>query len=92
MWKNYLVTAIRNLKKHKGHSLINIMGLAIGMAVSLLIFLQVGVPVLKDNDLFLRNLLMISSSKMCVRRSQNRARKGCLALKHLHKKGNEICC
>jgi len=41
MWKNYLITAIRNLKKHKGHSLINIMGLAIGMAVSLLIFLYV---------------------------------------------------
>ncbi len=41
MWKNYFITAIRNLKKHKGHSLINIMGLAIGMAVSLLIFLYV---------------------------------------------------
>ena len=41
MWKNYLITAIRNLKKHKGHSLINIMGLAIGMAASLLIFLYV---------------------------------------------------
>ena len=41
MWKNYLITAIRNLKKHKGHSLINIMRLAIGMAVSLLIFLYV---------------------------------------------------
>ncbi|MFC2160104.1 ABC transporter permease [Acidobacteriota bacterium] len=41
MWKNYLITAIRNLKKHKGHSLINIMGLAIGMSASLLIFLYV---------------------------------------------------
>ncbi|MCJ7581507.1 MAG: ABC transporter permease [Candidatus Aminicenantes bacterium] len=41
MWKNYLITAIRNLKKHKGHSIINIMGLAIGMAASLLIFLYV---------------------------------------------------
>jgi putative ABC transport system permease protein len=41
MWKNYLLTAIRNLKKYKGHSLINIMGLAIGMAASLLIFLYV---------------------------------------------------
>ena len=41
MWKNYLVTTIRNLKKHKGHSLINILGLAIGMAASLLIFLYV---------------------------------------------------
>ena len=41
MWKNYLITAVRNLKKHKGHSLINILGLAIGMAASLLIFLYV---------------------------------------------------
>ena len=41
MWKNYLITSIRNLKKHKGHSLINILGLAIGMAASLLIFLYV---------------------------------------------------
>ncbi|MGB2907990.1 MAG: ABC transporter permease, partial [Candidatus Aminicenantaceae bacterium] len=41
MWKNYLLTAIRNLKKYKGHSIINILGLAIGMAVSLLIFLYV---------------------------------------------------
>ena len=41
MWKNYLVTAIRNLRKHKGHTLINVLGLAIGMAASLLIFLYV---------------------------------------------------
>ncbi|MFA9452632.1 MAG: ABC transporter permease, partial [Candidatus Aminicenantaceae bacterium] len=41
MWKNYLVTAIRNLSKHRGHSLINILGLAVGMAASLLIFLYV---------------------------------------------------
>ncbi len=41
MWKNYLVTALRNLRKHRGHSLINILGLAVGMAASLLIFLYV---------------------------------------------------
>ena len=41
MWKNYLITAVRNLRKHKGHTLINILGLAIGMAASLLIFLYV---------------------------------------------------
>lgn len=41
MWKNYLVTAIRNLRKNKGHTVINILGLAIGMAASLLIFLYV---------------------------------------------------
>jgi len=39
MFKNYFKTAVRNLWKNKGFSLINISGLAIGMACSLLIFL-----------------------------------------------------
>ena len=37
MFKNYLVTAWRNLRKNKVFSTINIVGLAIGMAVCLLI-------------------------------------------------------
>jgi len=37
MFKNYLVTAWRNLRKNKVFSVINIVGLAIGMAVCLLI-------------------------------------------------------
>jgi len=37
MLKNYLKTALRNLRKGKVHSAINIAGLSIGMAVSLLI-------------------------------------------------------
>jgi putative ABC transport system permease protein len=37
MFKNYLKTGWRNLKKHKVHSFINIAGLAVGMAVSMLI-------------------------------------------------------
>jgi len=41
MIKNYLKTAWRNLWKSKGYSLINITGLAIGMAASLLIMLFV---------------------------------------------------
>jgi len=41
MWKNYLISTLRNLRKYKGHSLINILGLAVGMAASLLIFLYV---------------------------------------------------
>jgi len=41
MWKNYLVTAFRNLIRYKGFSIINILGLAIGMAVSILIFLWI---------------------------------------------------
>jgi putative ABC transport system permease protein len=41
MLKNYLTIAWRNIIKHKGISLINITGLALGMACSLLIFLWV---------------------------------------------------
>ncbi len=37
MIKNYIITAIRNLLKHKLHSFINIFGLAIGFAVAMLI-------------------------------------------------------
>lgn len=41
MFKNYIKTALRNLFKHKGYSLINIAGLAIGMTSCLLILLYV---------------------------------------------------
>ncbi|MGD8540095.1 MAG: ABC transporter permease [Candidatus Aminicenantes bacterium] len=41
MFKNYLKIALRNIFKHKGYSLINIIGLAIGMACCLLILLYV---------------------------------------------------
>lgn len=41
MLKNYLKTALRNIKKHKGYSFINIAGLAVGMACCILIFLWV---------------------------------------------------
>jgi putative ABC transport system permease protein len=41
MFKNYLKTAFRNLWKNKSFSLINIMGLALGLACSLLIMLWV---------------------------------------------------
>ncbi len=41
MYKNYLKVAIRNTLKHKGYSLINIVGLAIGTACCLLLFLWV---------------------------------------------------
>jgi len=39
MLKSYLKIAVRNLLKHKGYSLINICGLAIGIACCLLIAL-----------------------------------------------------
>src|ERR1700754_2219993 len=41
MLKNYLLTALRNLWKQKGFTAINLAGLALGMACSLLILLWV---------------------------------------------------
>ncbi len=41
MFKNYLKIALRNLLKYKGYSLINILGLAVGMASCILILLYV---------------------------------------------------
>ena len=41
MIKNYLKVALRNLRKHKGYAFINILGLAAGIAASVLIFLYI---------------------------------------------------
>jgi putative ABC transport system permease protein len=41
MVNNYLKIALRNIKRHKGYSFINIFGLAIGMAACILILLWV---------------------------------------------------
>ncbi len=41
MLKNYLKVALRNLRRHKGYSFINIGGFAIGMACCLLILIHV---------------------------------------------------
>ena len=41
MFKNYLKIAMRNIRKHKGYSFINIAGLAIGLAAVILILLYV---------------------------------------------------
>ena len=41
MLKNYLTIALRNIQKHKGYSLINIAGLAIGITVCLFILFWV---------------------------------------------------
>ena len=41
MIKNYLKIAARNLLKHKGYAFINILGLAVGIAASVLIFLYI---------------------------------------------------
>jgi putative ABC transport system permease protein len=42
MFKNHLKIAFRNIKKHKAFSAINIVGLAVGIACSILIWLFVG--------------------------------------------------
>jgi len=41
MLRNYLKIAIRNLRKHRAYSFINIFGLAVGLATCILIFLWV---------------------------------------------------
>ncbi|WP_143774286.1 ABC transporter permease [Niastella vici] len=41
MIRNYLITAFRSLKKNKGITFLNMAGLAIGLAVCLLIVLYV---------------------------------------------------
>lgn len=41
MLKNYLKIAFRSIRKHKGYSLINIIGLSLGMAICILILLWV---------------------------------------------------
>ena len=41
MIKSYLKITLRNITKHKGYSFINIIGLAFGMTVCILIFLWV---------------------------------------------------
>jgi putative ABC transport system permease protein len=48
MFKNYVKIALRNIKRHKGYSFINITGLAIGIACSILIQLFVAYEVSYD--------------------------------------------
>jgi predicted permease len=49
MIKNYLKTAFRNLKRNKSYAGINVLGLAIGIAASLLIFLVIQFETSFDN-------------------------------------------
>ena len=41
MFRNYLIVAVRNLRRHKVYSLINVSGLAVGMTCAILIFMYV---------------------------------------------------
>jgi putative ABC transport system permease protein len=49
MFKNYLKITLRNILKYKGYSVINILGLAIGMAACLLILIYVQDELSYDN-------------------------------------------
>lgn len=49
MIKNYIKIAFRNLWRHKGFSIINIIGLAIGMTAAFLIFMYVKFELSYDN-------------------------------------------
>jgi putative ABC transport system permease protein len=49
MFKNYLKITLRNIKRHKAYSLINISGLAIGMALCVLILVYVQDELSYDN-------------------------------------------
>jgi ABC-type antimicrobial peptide transport system permease subunit len=41
MFKNMIITGLRNIKRHKGYTAINLTGLAVGLAVCILLFLWV---------------------------------------------------
>lgn len=41
MWKNYLITALRNMRRQRGFTLVNVLGLALGMAVCLLVIMLI---------------------------------------------------
>src|SRR5437868_3248005 len=49
MFHNYFKTAIRNLKRNKSYAIINVLGLAVGIAASLLIFLVIQFETSFDN-------------------------------------------
>ena len=49
MFKNYLKTAFRNLKRNKSYAIINVLGLTVGIATSVLIFLVIQYETSFDN-------------------------------------------
>jgi putative ABC transport system permease protein len=49
MIKNYFITAVRNIRRNKGYSFINIAGLAVGMTFFLLILLYVSFELSYDD-------------------------------------------
>jgi putative ABC transport system permease protein len=71
MFKNYLTTALRNIFKKKGYSLLNIFGLTIGMSCCLLIFHYVSYERSYDD--------FVPDSKNVVRLRMDNYQKGKLA-------------
>src|SRR6266536_3208056 len=49
MFKNYFKIAVRNLRRHKAFSFINILGLAVGMTACFLIYLYISLETSYDN-------------------------------------------
>jgi hypothetical protein len=49
MFRNYLLTAYRNLVRNKSYTVINIIGLAVGIAACLLIFIVISFETSFDN-------------------------------------------
>ena len=63
MIKNYFKIAFRNLLRNKGFSFINILGLAIGMASAILIFLWIGNELSHDKFYEKKDRLYIASNR-----------------------------
>lgn len=49
MFRNYIKTALRNLNRHRNYTIINIAGLAVGIAVCMIIFLIIQFQTSYDN-------------------------------------------
>ncbi len=71
MLKNYLKVALRNLLKHRLYSLINIGGLALGLACAILIFLWVRDEI--GYDRFHANADVLYRIAWCSRRTSPRS-------------------
>src|SRR5205085_1005322 len=51
MWRNYLVTGLRNLARNRTYAIINIAGLTVGIAACLIVFLYVRYETSYENGL-----------------------------------------
>ena len=71
MFKNYFKIALRNLKAHKSFSVINISGLAIGMACFILIMLWVNYELSYDKFHKNKNEIYRITGKNIVNNNKN---------------------